>query len=155
MYVYRSDYPYFKLDAGDYLIWRWYFSCIGTPMMEITRSCDRLFPTMGFPVPIIMHIYIDSKFCVSSSKRCPDILSLYTIRKITNAHISWSLLNPWPDHFCWNMLSYSGLPTRLHCPHSRLPGESHMSDHPLFSPVVFQWLCNQMQSAWGVAAVKL
>ena len=33
-------------------------------------------------------------------------------------HISWSFLNLWPDHFCWNMLSYSGLPTRLHCPHT-------------------------------------
>ena len=70
-------------------------------------------------------------------------------------HIGWASLNPWPDHFCWNMLSYSGLATRLHCPHSRFPGESHMSEQPLFSQVVFQWLCNQMQSAWGVAAVKL
>ena len=70
-------------------------------------------------------------------------------------HIGWASLNPWPDHFCWNMLSYSGLATRLHCPHSRFPRESHMSEQPLFSQVVFQWLCNQMQSAWGVAAVKL
>ena len=53
------------------------------------------------------------------------------------------------------MLSYSGLETRLHWSHSRLPGESHMSEQPLFSPVGFQWLCNQMQSARGVAAVKL
>ena len=70
-------------------------------------------------------------------------------------HISWSSLKHWPDHLCWNMLSYSGLPTRLHCPHSRLPRESHMSEHPLFSPVVSKRLCNQMQSAWDVAAVRL
>ena len=74
---------------------------------------------------------------------------------IITCHISWTSLNHWPDHLCWNMLSYSGLPTRFHCPHPRLPGESRMSEHPLFSPVVSQWLCNQMQSAWDVATVRL
>ena len=72
----------------------------------------------------------------------------------TNASPTY-LLNHWPDHLCWNTLSYSGLPTFLHCRHSRLPGESHMSEHHLFSPVVPKCLCNQMQSAWEVAAVTL
>ena len=40
-----------------------------------------------------------------------------------------------------------GFANQAPLPHSRLPGESHMSEHPLFSPVVSQWLCNQMQSA--------
>ena len=40
-----------------------------------------------------------------------------------------------------------GFANQASLPHSRLPGESHMSEHPLFSPVVSQWLCNQMQSA--------
>ena len=80
---------------------------------------------------------------------------IHFTKTVDMCHISWSSLNHRLDHFCWNILSYSGFPTRLHCPHSRLPGESHISEHPLFSPVVSQWLRNQMQSAWDVAAVRL
>ena len=43
-------------------------------------------------------------------------------------YINWSSPNPWPEHFCRNMLSHSGLPTRLDWPHSRPPLQSHMSE---------------------------
>ena len=61
-----------------------------------------------------------------------------------------------PDHLCWNMLSYLGLPTRLHCPHPRLPGESHMSEHPLFAPALPEllwlptvWRCPYIEIAFS------
>ena len=106
--------------------------------------------SMGGPIALWTKVY--NEFCDVS---CSPLQRLAWLKAVSHNHISWASLNPWPDHLCWNMLSYSGLPTRLQWSHSRLPGESHMSEHPLFSPVVFQWLCNQMQSAWGVAAVKL
>ena len=36
-----------------------------------------------------------------------------TIGATAPKHISWSPLKHRPDHLCWNILSYSGLPTRL------------------------------------------
>ena len=84
------------------------------------------------------------------------ILHIKIIKNARHAVVSGGLpfIKPWHDHFCWNTLSYSDLGTRLHCPHSRLPRESHMSEQLLFFPVAYQWLCNQMQSAWDVVAVK-
>ena len=71
--------------------------------------------------------------------------------------MTYQLVSPkpltWP--FVLKYVKLLGLPTRHHSHQARLPGESHMSEHPLFSPVASQWLCNQMQSAWDVAAVRL
>ena len=108
--------------------------------------------SLYFPKICIYKLTFITEFVIIIQSLTPSC-AIITVKLAV--HISWSPLNHWPDHLCWNMLSYSGLPTRLHSHHSRLPGESHMSEHPLFSPVVSQWLCNQMQSAWDVAAVRL
>ena len=39
-------------------------SCIGTPIVEIRRSYDRLISTMGFPIPVRWYLYIDSGPCM-------------------------------------------------------------------------------------------
>ena len=57
--------------------------------------------------------------------------------------------------FVLKYVTLLGFANQASLPSPRLPWESHTSEHSLFSPVVSQWLCNQMQSAWDVAAVRL
>ena len=45
---------------GPDLLWRWHLTSIGNPIVEIRRSSDRLISTMGFPIPIRCHHYIES-----------------------------------------------------------------------------------------------
>ena len=87
-------------------------------------------------------------------QKCPNCFNLCDLDLW---YLTYQLVSPKPltRPFVLKYVKLLGLPTRLHSHHSRLPGESHMSEHPLFSPVVSQWLCNQMQSAWDVAAVRL
>ena len=37
-----------------------YFTSVGNPIVEIGRSYDRLISTMGFPVLVRQHLYIES-----------------------------------------------------------------------------------------------
>ena len=37
-----------------------HLTSIGNPIVEIRRSYDRLISTMGFPIPVIWHLYIES-----------------------------------------------------------------------------------------------
>ena len=45
---------------GPDSILRCHLTSIGNPIVEIRRSYDRLFSTMGFPIPVRWHLYIDS-----------------------------------------------------------------------------------------------
>ena len=45
---------------GPDSIWRWHLTGIGNPIVEIRRSYDRLISTMGFPIPVRRHLYIES-----------------------------------------------------------------------------------------------
>ena len=73
---------------------------------------------------------------------------LKVFENIGNLH-TYQLAFPKPltPPFVLKYVKLLGFANQAPLPHSRLPGESHMSEHPLFSPVVSQWLCNQMQSA--------
>ena len=51
MYVYWLIFLLQKRQANDR---------IGNPIVEIKRSYDRLISTMGFPIPIRRHLYIES-----------------------------------------------------------------------------------------------
>ena len=45
---------------GPDSILRSHLTNIGDPMVEIRRSYDRLISTMGFPIPVRQHLYIES-----------------------------------------------------------------------------------------------
>ena len=45
---------------GPDSILRWRLTCIGNPIVEIRRSYDRLISTMGFPILVRLHLYIES-----------------------------------------------------------------------------------------------
>ena len=45
---------------GPESIWRWWFTSIGKPNLEIKRSYDRLVSTMGFPILVRWRLYIES-----------------------------------------------------------------------------------------------
>ena len=45
---------------GPDSIQRWHLTSIGNPIVKIRRSYDRLISTMGFPVLVRWHIYIES-----------------------------------------------------------------------------------------------
>ena len=52
---------------GPNSIQRWHPTSIGNPIVEIRRSYDRLISTMGFPILIRRHLYIESGPCNQSS----------------------------------------------------------------------------------------
>ena len=52
--------PYGDIDLGADSIKRCHLTCIGNPIVEIRRSYDRLFSTMGFPILVRCHLYIES-----------------------------------------------------------------------------------------------
>ena len=39
---------------------RWHLTSIGNPIVEIRQSYDRLIPTMGFPILVRRHLYIET-----------------------------------------------------------------------------------------------
>ena len=45
---------------GPDSIQRWHLASIGNPIVEIRRSYDRLISTMGFPILVRWHLYIES-----------------------------------------------------------------------------------------------
>ena len=45
---------------GPDSIERWHLTSIGNPIVEIRRSYDRLISTMGFPILVRRHLYIES-----------------------------------------------------------------------------------------------
>ena len=45
---------------GPDSISRWHLTSIGNPIVEIRRSYDRLISTMGFPILVRCHLYIES-----------------------------------------------------------------------------------------------
>ena len=45
---------------GDDSIKIYHLTSIGNPIVEIRRSYDRLVSTMGFPIPVRWHLYIES-----------------------------------------------------------------------------------------------
>ena len=45
---------------GPDSIYRWHLTSIGNPIMEIRQSYDRLISTMGFPILVRCHLYIES-----------------------------------------------------------------------------------------------
>ena len=53
-YVIRNN------TQGPDSIWRCRLTSIGNPIVEIRRSYDRLISTMGFPIPVRRHLYIES-----------------------------------------------------------------------------------------------
>ena len=56
--------PYIDLDnlqnLGPDSILRWHLTSIRNPIVEIRRSYDRLISTMGFPILVRWHLYIES-----------------------------------------------------------------------------------------------
>ena len=46
---------------GPDSIKRCHLTSIGNPIVEIRRSYDRLISTMGFPIPVRRHLYIESR----------------------------------------------------------------------------------------------
>ena len=42
-------------------VWRCHLTSLGNPTVEIRRSYDRLISTMGFPILVRLHLYIDSR----------------------------------------------------------------------------------------------
>ena len=53
-----TDHDWWPL--GPESIWRWHLTSIGNPIVEIRRSYDRLISTMGFPILVRWHLYIES-----------------------------------------------------------------------------------------------
>ena len=51
---------YWNGALGPDSIWRWHLTSIGNPIVEIRRSYDRLISTMGFPILVRCHLYIES-----------------------------------------------------------------------------------------------
>ena len=49
------------LVLGPGSIWTCHLTSIGNPIVEIRRSDDRLISTMGFPILLRRHLYIDSE----------------------------------------------------------------------------------------------
>ena len=45
---------------GGWLIKRYHLTSIGNPIVEIRRSYDRLISTLGFPILLRWHLYIES-----------------------------------------------------------------------------------------------
>ena len=72
---------------------------------------------------------------------------------INQPYINRSSLNSKPDHFCWNMLSHTGLQTGLHTQTAGTRGGYTWVNSHCY-PVVTLWLCNQMQPVI-VKALKL
>ena len=54
LYVYIYD------AQGPDSVWRCHLTSIGNPIVEIRRSYDRLISTMGFPILVRQHLYIES-----------------------------------------------------------------------------------------------
>ena len=52
---------------GPDSIWRWHLTSIGNSIVEIRRSYDRLISTMGFPILVRSHLYIESGPWLKSS----------------------------------------------------------------------------------------
>ena len=50
-------------SLGPDSISRCHLTSIGNPIVEIRRSYDRLISTMGFPILVRRHLYIESGFC--------------------------------------------------------------------------------------------
>ena len=48
------------VKQGPDSIKRCHLTSIGNPIVEIRRSHDRLISTMGFPIPVRCHLYIES-----------------------------------------------------------------------------------------------
>ena len=64
-YLYNVD-PYIgKVKMASFIL-KWPLSpdsiqrCIGNPIVEIRQSSDRLISTMGFPIQIECHLYVES-----------------------------------------------------------------------------------------------
>ena len=55
---------------GPYSIQRCHLTSTGNPIVEMRWSYDRLIPTMGFPIPVRLHLYIESAPRISDSP-CP------------------------------------------------------------------------------------
>ena len=53
-------YAYPRRHLGPDSIYRWHLTSIGNPIVEIRRSYDRLISTMGFPMLVRRHLYIES-----------------------------------------------------------------------------------------------
>ena len=63
-----------------------YHTSIGNPIVEIRRSHDRLISTMGFPILVRKHLYIESGPCMW------QIFSAYhLIHPPTKRNLSWRL----------------------------------------------------------------
>ena len=54
----------FTWYLGPDSIKRCRLTCIGNPIVEIRRSYDRLISTMGFPILVRRHLYIEAGPCV-------------------------------------------------------------------------------------------
>ena len=52
--------PHHEGKQGPDSILRWHLTSIGNPIVEIRRSYDRIISTMGFPILIRCHLYIES-----------------------------------------------------------------------------------------------
>ena len=58
----------FIMTPGPWFNIRWHLTSIGNPIVGIRRSYDRLISTMGFPILVRWHLYIESG---SSVLGCP------------------------------------------------------------------------------------
>ena len=125
--------------------------------------CSKTYSTFGglFWIPIgapafVKLVYFESRIFISTEQYI-GMLSGECHRTSPTRNQPYQLVFPIPltPPFLLKYVMLLGFANQASLLYSRLPGESNMSEQPLFCPVVFWWLCNQMQSAWEVAAVKL
>ena len=106
---------------------RWHLTSIGNPIVEIRRSHDRLISTMGFPILVRWHLYIElairiystSYICIILDQFHRKILQLWDIlseNRITFwKHCVWVTTQNF-NHQTWNTVEN---PRSLRCSDSR------------------------------------
>ena len=92
-----------------------------------------------------------SKKRIGSFECLSFAFEIWTIPHFSNNRISWSYLPPDTTIVCLIMFGYSGLPTRLQCPHPSFP-----CSHTWVSRHCFpHWLCNERHPPGHVIIVIL
>ena len=80
---------------GPDSIKRCHLTSIGNPIVEIRRSYDRLISTMGFPIPVRRHLYIESgPWCLIWEITCQNEIPypncVMPLRLHQSSLITWS-----------------------------------------------------------------
>ena len=119
LYMYSPSGPWFKIKMSYYQ-----FTSIGNPIVEIRWSYD-LIPTMGFPILVRWHLYIESEPCTSwggccGERPCTDgchyISILYNMLSLVIASHILAASSYWiPSPYYWQF--HIGSQVKTSCAH--------------------------------------